>query len=64
MGIVLGDNRYGKAEVRLVRVDRGAQHQIVDLNVSTALARSLRIHASSASRSPALKRLKNQTRLP
>jgi urate oxidase len=43
MAIVLGDNRYGKAEVRLVRVDRdidpGAdQHGITDLNVSVALS--------------------------
>lgn len=42
MAIVLGDNRYGKAETRLVRVDRGAgEHRIVDLNVSTALAGDL-----------------------
>lgn len=39
MAIVLGDNRYGKAEVRLVRVDRGAdQHGLTDLNVSVALS--------------------------
>jgi urate oxidase len=37
-GIVFGANQYGKAEVRLVHVDRGAdQHRIKDLNVSTAL---------------------------
>jgi urate oxidase len=42
MAIVLGDNQYGKAETRLVRVDRGAdRHFIVDLNVSTALAGDL-----------------------
>jgi urate oxidase len=42
MGIVLGDNRYGKAETRLVRVDRGADHHdIVDLNVTTSLAGDL-----------------------
>jgi urate oxidase len=42
MAIVLGDNQYGKAETRLVRVDRGAdRHGIVDLNVSTALAGDL-----------------------
>lgn len=36
--IVLGANQYGKAEVRLVRVDRSAdQHTITDLNVTTQL---------------------------
>jgi urate oxidase len=38
MGIVLGDNQYGKAETRLVRVDRdGERHALRDLNVSVAL---------------------------
>jgi urate oxidase len=38
MGIVLGVNQYGKAETRLVRVDRdGDQHTVRDLNVSVAL---------------------------
>ena len=38
MAITFGDNQYGKAEVRLVRVTRdGDRHQIKDLNVSTAL---------------------------
>ncbi|MPZ96242.1 MAG: urate oxidase, partial [Propionibacteriales bacterium] len=38
MGIVLGPNQYGKAEVRVVRVQRDtARHEIRDLNVSTAL---------------------------
>jgi urate oxidase len=42
MAIVLGDNRYGKAEVRLVRIDRGAeQHGITDLNVSVSLSGDL-----------------------
>src|SRR5690348_15330103 len=47
MAIVLGDNRYGKAEVRLVRVDRAAGvsepgvHGLRDLNVSVALAGDL-----------------------
>jgi urate oxidase len=42
MAIVLGDNQYGKAETRLVRVDRGsAEHAIVDLNVTTTLAGDL-----------------------
>ena len=36
--IVLGDNQYGKAEVRLVRITRdAAQHQIEDLNVTSQL---------------------------
>ncbi len=44
--IRLGDNQYGKAETRLVRVDRGdgtdgATHSITDLNVSTSLAGDL-----------------------
>ncbi|HJQ01748.1 MAG TPA: urate oxidase [Jatrophihabitans sp.] len=38
MAIVFGENQYGKAEVRLVRVTRdGDRHQLKDLNVSTAL---------------------------
>lgn len=38
MAIVLGDNQYGKAEVRVVAVDRSApRHTLVDLNVSTSL---------------------------
>lgn len=42
MDIRLGDNQYGKAEVRLVRVDRTTnRHGIVDLNVSTALSGDL-----------------------
>ncbi len=41
--IVLGGNRYGKAEVRLVRVDRGdsGTHRLKDLNVSVALSGEL-----------------------
>src|SRR4051794_23173367 len=36
--IVLDANQYGKAEVRLVRVDRAAaRHTITDLNVTTQL---------------------------
>lgn len=39
MGTVLGPNRYGKAETRLVRVVRdGETHHIKDLNVSIALS--------------------------
>jgi urate oxidase len=42
MDIRLGDNQYGKAETRLVRVDRGSdRHEITDLNVSTSLAGDL-----------------------
>src|SRR5258708_33025128 len=38
MAIVLGDNQYGKAETRVVRVYRDSpRHEIRDLNVSTAL---------------------------
>ena len=38
MGFVLGGNQYGKAEVRVVAVDRSApQHRLVDLNVSSSL---------------------------
>ena len=37
--IVLGDNRYGKAETRVVRVTRGSREDnIKDLNVSIALS--------------------------
>jgi urate oxidase len=39
VGIVLGDNRYGKAETRLLRVTRsGDVHEIRDLEVSVALS--------------------------
>lgn len=39
MPIILGPNRYGKAETRLVRVVRdGAAHHLKDLNVSTSLS--------------------------
>ena len=42
MAIVLGANRYGKAETRLVRVTRdGDTHRLVDLNVSVALSGDL-----------------------
>ena len=38
MGIVLGPNRYGKAENRVVRIVRDTErHEIRDLNVSTSL---------------------------
>jgi urate oxidase len=42
LAIVLGPNRYGKAETRLVRVSRdGETHGLVDLNVSVALSGDL-----------------------
>lgn len=42
MGIVLGDNSYGKAEVRLVRLTRGEdRHELRDLTVGTTLAGEL-----------------------
>ncbi|MDQ6794822.1 MAG: urate oxidase [Chloroflexota bacterium] len=45
MAIRLGENQYGKAEVRVVRVDRGQgasdAHEIKDLNVSIALGGDL-----------------------
>jgi urate oxidase len=38
VAVTFGDNQYGKAEVRLVRVTRnGDRHDLKDLNVSTAL---------------------------
>jgi len=38
VGIILGENQYGKAEVRLVHVDRSQpQHVITDFNVTTQL---------------------------
>ena len=38
MAIVLGPNQYGKAEVRVVAVDRSTpRHTLMDLNVSSAL---------------------------
>jgi urate oxidase len=42
VAIVLGRNRYGKAETRLVHVDRGGDsHVLTDLNVSVALSGDL-----------------------
>ncbi|HEY2226097.1 factor-independent urate hydroxylase [Actinomycetospora sp.] len=39
MGIVLGTNQYGKAEVRLVHVDRSTpRHVITDVNVTSQLS--------------------------
>ncbi|MFG1944640.1 factor-independent urate hydroxylase [Nonomuraea sp. NPDC048826] len=43
MAIVLGPNRYGKAETRLVRVVRdGDVHHVKDVNVSTSLSGAMR----------------------
>src|SRR5947207_13352866 len=37
--VVLSRDRYGKAEVRLLHVDRhGPQHEVTDLNVTVTLA--------------------------
>ena len=42
MNIVLGDNRYGKAENRVVRITREqGTHHILDLNVSVQLSGDL-----------------------
>src|SRR5688500_9227171 len=42
MGVVLGDNQYGKAQIRLMKVDRDAEsHVLHDLNVSVTLAGDL-----------------------
>lgn len=42
MDVRLGDNQYGKAETRVVRVDRDTdRHEVTDLNVSTALSGDL-----------------------
>jgi urate oxidase len=39
MAALLGDNQYGKAEIRVMKVDRDrARHVLHDLNVSVALA--------------------------
>ena len=47
---VLGENRYGKAEVRVVRVDRSREpHSLADWNVSVSLAGDMReVHLSGA----------------
>lgn len=39
MGVTLGENRYGKAQIRLMKVDRDSEsHVLHDLNVSVSLA--------------------------
>ncbi len=42
MTIRLGDNQYGKAETHVVRVTKGAAHELKDMTVSIALGRRLR----------------------
>jgi urate oxidase len=50
--VKLGPNRYGKAEVRLVRVTRAGQHAIKDWNVSVSLAGDLTaVHLSGSNES-------------
>ena len=55
MAIVLGPNQYGKAETRLVRVDRdGDRHALHDLTVSVALRGRLESTHLSGDNSPVL----------
>ncbi len=47
MAVVLGDNQYGKAEIRLVHIARRDRHELTDLTVSVALAGDLEaVHIS------------------
>ncbi|MGP4000478.1 factor-independent urate hydroxylase [Streptomyces sp. 8N706] len=48
--VVLGRNQYGKAETRVVRIERdGATHHIKDLNVSVALSGDMdEVHTSGS----------------
>jgi urate oxidase len=55
VGIVLGANQYGKAETRLVRVDRDTDRHVVhDLNVSVTLRGTLDSTHLSGDNSPVL----------
>jgi urate oxidase len=55
MEIVLGPNQYGKADTRLVRVDRdGDRHVLHDLNVGVALRGALESTHLSGDNSPVL----------
>ena len=55
MAIVLGENQYGKAETRVVRIYRDtARHEIRDLNVSTALRGDFRAAHVSGDQSEVL----------
>src|SRR3712207_7485624 len=65
MAIVLGPNQYGKAEVRVVAVDRSSpRHTLVDLNVSSSLRgedrKSTRLNSSHANISYAVFCLKKK----
>ena len=44
MAIVLGANQYGKAEVRMVYVDRVPVHEVTDVNVTSQLDRRFHGH--------------------
>jgi len=55
MAIVLGENQYGKAETRVVRIYRDtARHEIRDLNVSTSLRGDFRAAHVSGDQSDVL----------
>jgi urate oxidase len=55
VGILLGPNQYGKAETRVVRVDRDSDRHVVhDLNVSVALRGTLESTHLSGDNSPVL----------
>jgi urate oxidase len=52
---VMGDNQYGKAEIRLMKVDReSARHVLHDMNVSIALAGDMDAVHVSGDNSPVL----------
>ncbi|MGO1583382.1 MAG: factor-independent urate hydroxylase [Actinomycetaceae bacterium] len=52
-GIVLGENQYGKAEVRLVKVDRQeARHCITDLSVTSQLRGDFAVAHTEGDNSP------------
>ena len=53
MAIVLGANQYGKAEVRMVYVDRSSPvHQITDVNVTSQLSGTSSTPTSPARTTP------------
>jgi urate oxidase len=55
MGVVLGHNQYGKAEIRVVRVFRDRDpHELVDYNVSVALSGGQEAPHLSGDNSPVL----------
>ena len=52
-GIVLGENQYGKAEVRLVKVDRDQpRHRITDLSVTSQLRGDFTVAHTEGDNSP------------